>query len=163
MSRRLLTLLRLGILVLVGETFLAPMLTVGGVAPDFALIGLVILVLSEGTPTGVVGGFALGLIQDSGVPNLLGLQALLKTLGGFAVGRFRERLVPGMPLVEFSGLALLAFVHDAVRLTAQGLVLEAPFVRPLVLEVLPSALATAAVGVVAIRVAELAGMLRRND
>jgi len=162
-SRRLLNLLRLGILALVGETFLAPVLSVGGVAPDFALIGLVILVMAEGTLVGVLGGFVLGLIQDSGVPNLLGLQALLKTLAGFAVGRFRERLVPGMPLVEFGGLALLAFVHDTVRLAASAMALDAPFLRPLVLQVLPSALATAAVGVVAMRVAELAGMLRRSD
>lgn len=163
MSRLLRNLLRLGLLVLVGETFLAPALTVGGVAPDFALIGLVILVLAEGTMVGILGGFVLGLIQDSGVPNLLGLQALLKTLAGYAVGRMRERLVPGMPLVEAGGLALLAFVHDTVRLVVSGVALDAPFVRPLVLEVLPSALVTAVTGVVAIRVAELAGMLRRSD
>lgn len=163
MSRLLRNVLRLGLMVLVGETLVAPALSIAGIVPDFALIGLVILVWAEGPRVGIVAGFILGLMQDSGVPSLLGLQALLKTLAAFAAARLHERIVRGMPLVEAAGIALLAFVHDAVRLGVGGLVLDGPVVRPLLLDVLPSALATGAAGMLAIRVAELAGMLRRGD
>ncbi len=163
MSHLLLTIIRIALLVLLGETFVTPAVTFAGIGPDFTLIGLVILTLSAGTRVGIIGGFVLGLILDSGVANLLGLHALLKSLSGFAVGRFRERVVPGVPLVEILALALLALGHDSVRLVVSAVLIDSSVVRPFFLEVVPSALYTALLGVVSIRLAELAGILRRSN
>jgi rod shape-determining protein MreD len=163
MSRLLLTIIRIALLVLLGETFITPAVTFAGIGPDFTLIGLVILTLAAGTRVGIVGGFVLGLILDSGVANLLGLHALLKSLSGYAVGRFSERVVPGVTLVEVFALALLALVHDSIRLIVSAVLIDSAIVRPFFLEVVPSALYTATLGVVLIRLAELAGILRRSD
>ena len=77
MNRFVLTTLRLGLLALLGETLVAPLLAIGGVRPDFALISLAILAFAEGVFAATLGGFVLGLVMDAAVPNLLGLHALL--------------------------------------------------------------------------------------
>jgi len=163
MSRTLLTTIRLALLVLLGEVFIAPMLTFGGISPDFTLIGLVILTWAEGTIVGIMGGFVLGLVLDSGVANLLGLHALLKSVGAFAVGRFRKRMVPGVALVEAGVVSLLALTHDGIRLIVSAVMSDGPIIQPFLLEVLPSALMTAVFGVLLFRVAELVGILKRSN
>lgn len=163
MSRFLSTTLKLGLMALIGETLLRPLLTFGGISPDFALISLVILAFAEGAYAGTLYGFVLGLIMDSAVPNLLGLHALCKTLTGFGVGRFRERMVPGMVLVEGLVVTTAALGHGLLYLLVESWSLRTPFFEPFFLEVLPSALYTGLVAVPLIRLADMLGLLRRDD
>ena len=163
MRRFLSTTLILAAVALVGQTLLGSVLTFGGIGPDFPLISLVILAFAEGTFAAILGGFALGLVMDSSVPNLLGLHALCKTLTGFGLGRFRERMVPGMILVEFLTVAAAALAHDTLYLVVQAWSLRTAFVAPFFLEVLPSAVYTGLVAVPMIRLAETFGVIRRDD
>ncbi len=163
MSRFVITTFRLALLALLGETFIAPLLAMGDVRPDFALISLAILAMAEGPFAGTLGGFVLGLIMDSSVPNLLGLHALTKSLAGFGIGRFRDRLVPGLWLVEGVTVAVAALLHDGVYLAVESWSLRTAFFRPLFLEILPSALYTGLVAVPLLRIADLLGMMRRDD
>lgn len=151
------------ILAFVGETVLAPLITIGGVAPDFTIIALVILALAEGSFAGCLGGFVLGLVQDLATPNLLGLHALCKSVLGFAVGRLRGRLVYGMPVVEAMMIALVVFAHHTFYLLVQSRLNSDNFLQPLVTLVVPGALYSGLVGVPLLRLADLMGLLRRPD
>ncbi len=155
--------LSLAILALAGNVLVAPLLALGAIAPDFSLIALVILALSEGAFAGTLGGFALGLVADSAIPNLLGLNAFCKSLAGFLVGRARSRLVIGMPLVEGSLVALMALGHDVLYLIGQSWFAEGAFFRPLITVVVPSALYTGLVSVPLIRLADALRLLRREE
>jgi rod shape-determining protein MreD len=147
----------------VGEILVAPAITIGGVAPDFTVIAVVILALAEGSGAGCLGGFSLGLIQDLAHPNLLGLYALDKTILGYAVGRLRGRLVYGVPLIEGLVLFVAAAGHDTLYLLVQSRMGNEAFLVPMLTQALPGALYTALLGVPLVRLADMAGILRRED
>ncbi len=146
-----------------GETFIAPAIDIMGIAPDFAVIAVVILALAEGTTAGVLGGFFVGLIQDLSVPNLLGLHALCKTLLGGGVGRLHGRLVYGMPVVEGALVLLASLTHDTLFLLVQSRMESDTFLLPLFTQALPTAVYTALAGVPLLRLADILGILRRED
>ena len=157
-----LVLLCLGV-AFVGGTMVGPLIEVGGVAPDFTIIALVILALAAGPVPGSIGGFLLGLVQDLANPTLLGLQALCKTLLGFGLGRLRGRLVQGMPLVEATVIAIAVVVHDLVFLMIQSnLVGESNF-QSLFTRTLPTAVYSGLAGIPLLRLAEFLGLLRQED
>ena len=147
----------------VGGTMVGPLIAVGGVAPDFTIIALVILALAAGPGPGTVGGFLLGLVQDLSNPTLLGLQALCKTGLGFGLGRLRGRLVQGMPLVEATVVAISVVAHDLVFLLIQSnLSAEGSFLS-LFTRTLPAAVYSGLVGIPLLRLAEFLGVLRQED
>jgi rod shape-determining protein MreD len=146
-----------------GETIIAPAIDIMGIAPDFTVIAIVILALAEGSTAGVLGGFFVGLIQDLSVPNLLGLHALCKTLLGGSVGRLHGRLVYGMPVIEGALVFLASFAHDTLFLLVQSSMSSDAFLLPLLTQALPTAVYTALAGVPLIRLADLLGILRRED
>lgn len=147
----------------VGETMVAPLIDIKGIAPDFSIIALIILALSQGALPGTIGGFAIGLIQDLTHPTLLGLHALCKCGVGYGVGSLRGRLVHGVPLVEGTMVALAVLGHDFIYLLFQSRLIDESFLVPLVTRTLPVALYSGIVGVPMLRLAELAGLLRQED
>jgi rod shape-determining protein MreD len=146
-----------------GGTMVGPLIDIGGVAPDFTIIALVILALASGPIPGTVGGFLLGLVQDLSNPTLLGLQALCKTGLGYGLGRLRGRLVHGMPLVEATVIAISVLAHDLVFLMIQSnLSGESNFLSFFTLT-LPSAIYSGLVGIPLLRLAEFLGILSQED
>jgi len=95
---------------------LAPRITFGQVAPDFVIVVVMLVALYRGAVRGAIAGFLIGLLQDLGNPVLLGLNALTKTLLGFAIGRVGEKTFPDNPLFLFAVFAAGAFGHDALYL-----------------------------------------------
>jgi rod shape-determining protein MreD len=146
-----------------GEIVVAPVITIRGVAPDFAVIALIILALSAGAGPATVGGFVLGLIQDLSQPALLGLHALCKSAVGYWVGSLRGRLVHGVPVVEATMVALAVLVHDLVYLLFQSRLVDESFLTPLLTRVIPSAVYSGLVGVPVLRLAEWLGLLGQED
>jgi len=151
------------LIALIGELFFAPVLSLGPIAPDFTIIALVILALAEGSFAACLAGFCIGIIQDIPTPELLGLQALVKCLLGFQLGRVRDRLVYGMPLVEGSLVALAALAHDGIVLLARGAVVGGDVVGPFFLSALPSAVYSGLLGVLLIRLADRLGVISVED
>ena len=147
----------------VGDTMVAPLLAIGGIAPDFSLIALVILGLAAGPLPATAGGFLLGLIQDLGNPTLLGLQALCKSCLGFGIGRLRGRLVFGMPLVEGVLVALAVVAHDLVLLLVQSMMGDQAFLSRFLTRALPVALYSGLAGIPMLQLARLTGVLRQED
>lgn len=146
-----------------GETVIAPMIDIKGVAPDFSVIALVILALAAGATPATAGGFILGLVQDLANPTLLGLQAVCKSVLGFGVGSLRSRLVYGVPVVEGTLVALAVIAHDFVFLLVQSRMTDDAFLLPLVTQTVPVALYSGLVGIPMIRFAEFLGILRQED
>lgn len=148
---------------LVGETVVAPTISIGGIAPDFTVIALVILALAEGSYAGCVGGFTIGLVQDLANPELLGLLALCKTSLGYTVGRLRGHLLYGIPVVEGVVVVLAVLAHDTLYELVRTRMSSEAFLPAFVFKVLPVALYSGVVGIPVLRVAELMGILRRED
>ena len=146
-----------------GETVIAPLIRIKGIAPDFSVIALIILALSAGAGPATVGGFVVGLIQDLTHPSVLGLRALCKSLVGFGVGKLRGRLVHGVPVVEGTMIALAVLCHDFIYLLFQSRLIDESFLVPLVTRSIPVALYSGIIGVPILRLVELAGLLRVED
>ncbi|MDO9694890.1 MAG: rod shape-determining protein MreD [Candidatus Latescibacteria bacterium] len=163
MSHFLRTTLALGLLALLGDTVLAPLMTFGGIGPDFSLIAVAILALAEGAFAGTVGGFVLGLVIDTASPDRLGLSSLAKSLAGFAAGRARARFNFGIPAVEGTTVAILALAHDALHLLVLSWTGRSAFIEPLFTVALPSAVITGLVAIPLLRAADLLGLLNRDD
>jgi rod shape-determining protein MreD len=147
----------------VGGTMVGPLISIGGVGPDFPIIALVILALAAGPIPGTIGGFLLGLVQDLSNPSLLGVQALCKTVLGFGLGRLRGRLVYGMPLVEATVVALSVVAHDMVYLVIQSSFTTEGSLLSLFTRTLPGAVYSGLLGVPLLRLAEFLGILRQED
>ena len=148
---------------LVGDTLVAPAISIAGIAPDFTVIALVILALAEGSYAGCVGGFVIGLVQDLANPEFLGLLALCKTGLGFTVGRLRGHLLYGIPVVEGVVVALAVMVHDTLYELVRTQMSSEAFLPAFLFRVLPISLYSGLVGIPLLRVADLVGILRRED
>jgi rod shape-determining protein MreD len=151
------------LLAFVGEVLIAPLISIGKIAPDFPIIALVILALAEGVTAGTVGGFTMGLVQDLATPDLLGLRALCKTCLGFTLGRMRDHLVYGVPIVEGVVVALAVLAHDTLFLLVQSRLSAEAFLRPFLSEAIPVALYSGLVGIPLLRLADLVGVLNRPE
>jgi len=90
---------------------------VSSVTPDLLLIFTVFIAIYEGQFTGMIAGFLCGLLFDAVSTDVIGTNALAKTLAGFVAGYFyRENHG-----VQFVGsfnfllvIALCGFVHNLV-------------------------------------------------
>jgi len=151
------------LLAFLGENVIAPVIDIGGIAPDFTVIAIVLLAMAEGARAGSLGGLALGLVQDLSVPTMLGLHALCKTLLGAVVGRTRGRLVYGLVLVEALLLLVATLAHDTLFLLVQSRQQSEAFLAPWLADALPTAVYTAVVGLPLLRLADVLGILRRED
>ena len=151
------------LLAFLGEVVLAPLIAIKGISPDFSVIALVLLGLSQGAGPATVAGFAMGLVQDLSNPTLLGLHALCKTCLGFGIGSLRQRLVFGLPIVEGALVTLAALSHDFLFLLVQSRLTDETFLRPLLTQSLPVAIYTGLAGVVILRLADLFGFLRQEE
>ncbi len=154
----------IGILVaFIGETVVAPLVSIRGIAPDFSIIAVVLLGLALGAAPATVGGFLLGLVQDLSNPSFLGLHAVCKSLLGFSIGSIRSRFVFGVPVMEIMLIALSVFAHDFLFLLVQSQFSDDSFLLPLLTKTLPVALYSGLVGVLLQRFMEMVGILKWED
>jgi rod shape-determining protein MreD len=99
----------------VAHATLGPALRIADVAPDIPLIVVVMLALRRGPEFGCGAGFVAGLLQDAATGGLLGVQALTKSVIGFAIGALGGRLRVSQPLVQVPGLVVLSLVEGVAR------------------------------------------------
>src|SRR5512132_3294983 len=99
----------------IASAAVTPALRIGDVVPDLPLIIVVLLALRRGPEFGCVGGFVTGLLQDAASGGLMGVQALTKSVIGFAIGALGGRLTVTQPLVQVPGLVLLSIVEGLAR------------------------------------------------
>jgi rod shape-determining protein MreD len=141
---------------LVLQTTLSPRMAIGRIAPDFVVVCVVLFGLQRGRIAGSVFGFILGLVVDLGNPGYLGLNALTKTVVGYAAGRMGSATSPGS-VVLFVVFLVVAFAHDVIYYTMFLWPHVGGALASIVTIALPSALYTAVTGIAVERILALLG------
>ena len=100
------------IVCLILQTTLIPSIAIFGVQPDLLIIVLAFMCLKHGVMPGIYVGFFLGLGLDLYSPALLGQNALAKTIIGFFLGLFNEKVMRTDPIVKIIILLVSFFIHD---------------------------------------------------
>ena len=101
-----------GILVLLLQVALAPLISVGGIRPDLLVIFTMAVAARRGGYAGLAAGFGAGFAQDLVAINILGVQALVKSSLGYWVGRTLER---SQSTLGIGGWTLLIFIVSLVQ------------------------------------------------
>jgi rod shape-determining protein MreD len=107
-------------LVFVLQTTWLRHLEIGGLQPDLILLTVVMIALLAGHVEAALLGFAVGLCQDAYSPQDLGLNALAKTLVGFAVGIGRGGILAETVQVQVVVIVVAVFAHDIVYYLGSG-------------------------------------------
>jgi len=106
-----------GMLLSVVHLVLFKFIAVESITPDLILILVIWIALSEGQFVGLIAGFAFGLFYDVVSPNVLGTNALAKTVAGFAAGYFFKEGFAMQTIGSFRFLfivAVCAFIHNLI-------------------------------------------------
>jgi rod shape-determining protein MreD len=106
---------------LVLQQTLASWLSVGEIRPDLMLIALTAVALRRGPVVGLYAGLFLGLLQDVYAVSALGANVLAKSLVGYSLGFFEEKVMKVMAATRVLLLASALVVHDIVFNLAAGL------------------------------------------
>ncbi|HJP32210.1 MAG: rod shape-determining protein MreD [Candidatus Latescibacteria bacterium] len=101
-------------LVFILQTTWVRHLQIGGLQPDLILLVIVFIALLAGQIEAALLGFAIGLCQDTYSPQDLGLNALAKSLVGFAVGVGRGGILADSVQVQVAVLIAAVLLHDSI-------------------------------------------------
>ncbi|HDH99534.1 MAG: rod shape-determining protein MreD [Candidatus Latescibacterota bacterium] len=131
---------------LLQSTF-GPKLRIGWVVPDFVVLSVLCGALSRGEVWGTSLGFLGGFFLDIYSPDLFGLNAFSLSIVGFVGGRGRGRVGTEYLLVQAGACVAAVLLHDGIYIffLEKGNMLG--WLSRMVVEALPTALYTAAVGV----------------
>ena len=99
---------------LAAQASLMPVIAIGGITPDLVLASLFLLSLRHGMLAGVYAGFLVGVCQDIYSPVVLGQFALSKSVTGFIMGIFNDRIMRTDPLVKAALMLFLFVFHDTI-------------------------------------------------
>ncbi len=123
-------------------------LGIAGITPDLPLIATVLIAHGRGPSAGTVAGFLIGLGQDLANPTLLGLNALTKSVSGWALGNLRERFDAGTAPACAATLFVATLAHDLLYLAISTRLVLSDMLVTWATRTLPTAGYTAAVGTV---------------
>jgi rod shape-determining protein MreD len=122
------------------QATLAPYLAIGGVTPNFLLLVVVTLALTEGPTAGAASGFAAGLIFDLLGNGPVGPMALVLAVTGYLAGLLHEQMFAEGWLLPLTVLAIAALASEIAYGLLLGLLGEgAPFWQALLTTMLPAA------------------------
>lgn len=99
---------------LILQTTVIPSMAVFGVQPDLLIVILFFICLKHGVIPGVYIGFFIGLGQDLYSPSFLGQNALAKTVIGFFMGFFNEKVMRTDPILKIVILVVSFIIHDTL-------------------------------------------------
>jgi rod shape-determining protein MreD len=127
------------------QSFFSRVVSIKGMRLDLAIFILVYIGLSRGPAQGAVFGFLAGLLLDIFTPARLGLGALIKSLLGFTVGNFKDRLFLESPYSKGAIVFLSVLLNDLFYHLLSGGVTPFTF-QTILYYSLPSALYTSGAG-----------------
>ncbi|HTM00180.1 MAG TPA: rod shape-determining protein MreD [Candidatus Omnitrophota bacterium] len=127
---------------------------IAGIRPDLLVAFVVYLGWMRGPIAGTAGGFLVGLIQDLDAPGPLGLNALSKTIVGFAVAKAGFRVHRANVGVRFAFFLFAMLAHDVIYFAASSLGDFGLFAKQMLTIAVPSALYTALVVLVILALVE---------
>lgn len=102
--------------ILILQTTVVPLISIGGVVPDLILILLVYYSITEGQIYGTVLGFFYGLVFDLVTGTLLGSTMISKTVAGFVAGYFssENKIDTYLIFFNFGLITLLSALTDSL-------------------------------------------------
>ncbi len=102
------------------QFYVRPRLFDGRYAPDFMMIGLVLLALRSGPGVGALAGFLVGLASDALTPARFGAAALANTMVGYLAAQTRAFFFADNLLVNAGFLFGAVWLRDLIVLVASG-------------------------------------------
>lgn len=138
------------------QSTVAGKIAIGPIAPDFIVVCVILFGLQRGPIQGSLFGFLTGFLVDLGNPSYLGLNALTKSLVGYAGGRLGATASPGTLVLLFV-IFLAAFGHDVVYFLVYLWPRVDSALVSILANALPSAIYTALAGIVVERTLALLG------
>ena len=129
------------------QIVLAPHMALGRITPDFPLLIVAYFAMTRSPERSAAGGFVVGLLTDFFNPQLLGLNALTKTVIGWGLAKASKKSEPDNMIFMFALFGVAALAHDFLYLLFfTGLHPGRFFVMFFTVSI-PSALYTALIGV----------------
>ncbi|MDR0305616.1 MAG: rod shape-determining protein MreD [Chitinispirillales bacterium] len=107
------------LLCIVLQSTVIPHISIFSIKPDLLLLALFLMSTKAGVMAGVYVGFFLGLGQDLFSPEILGQNALAKTVVGFFAGLFNERVMRMDPVTQAALLIVVFLMNDALIMAVQ--------------------------------------------
>ncbi|MFH1783971.1 MAG: rod shape-determining protein MreD [bacterium] len=107
------------IITVIFQTTLASYLALFGVKPDMLLIIVVYLGFKRGPMFGQMGGFLSGFMEDMFTGNLIGINALSKTIIGNLTGHLKGQLAFENAVTQIVMIAVATACHVLVSFFAQ--------------------------------------------
>ena len=130
------------------QTSLAPRMALGEIEPDFPLLLVSYFAIHRGVFQGSIGGFIIGFIQDLFNPELLGLNALTKSIAGYVLGVAGKKVEADNLVFLLALLSSAAVIHDFVYLLFFTNLHLGKLFSVWITVSIPSALYTAVVGAI---------------
>lgn len=127
------------------QTTLLPLISVGGLVPDVVLIGIIILGIRHGAVQAIIAGCLVGFAQDAFVAHLFGLSSLANSCSGFVAGYFSREKVKYNLQVTLSVVLATALVHDVIFFLIYKLGSNLGFFRMLIRYALPTSIYTSVI------------------
>jgi rod shape-determining protein MreD len=128
------------------QALVSDRIMLGKIGPDFPLLFVCYFAVFKGALGGSIFGFVVGILQDLFNPSFLGLNALTKSLAGYAFGRVGAQIDRDNPLFLVGLFGVAALAHDFVYLLFFTGLHMGKFFLMWVTVSIPSALYTALVG-----------------
>ncbi len=101
---------------LILQTSLVSSISIFSIKPDLLIIVLFFMCIKHGVMPGIYVGFILGLGLDVFTPDHLGQNALAKTITGFFIGFFNEKIMRIDPFFKIIILLISFIIHDTIFL-----------------------------------------------
>lgn len=127
----------------------APYISIGGVSPNFFVIIVVVMAMTNGSSEGVALGFVTGLLLDLIGTGPLGPWALVLSITGYVVGLLGQNLFAEgwlLPVTVLSIASLFSELLSMIMVFVLGT--DAPFWGALMFQVLPTTVYTIFISIV---------------
>jgi rod shape-determining protein MreD len=156
--------LREGVNIIVGtlifvllQMLVAPRIAVGEVSPDFMLLLVAYFAMHRKPGHGAIAGFMVGFLQDLYNPELLGLNALTKSIVGYGIAFVASKVERSNLLLIVALIGAAAFVNDFIYLMFFTGPHLGKFFILLITVSIPSSVYTALMGIAVFKAAEALG------
>ena len=107
----------IGLLISVLQATTLSFMAIGGIAPDLLIILCIWIAIWEGQYVGIFFGFALGLVFDFVTQDVIGSNALSKTIAAFIAGFFFKENMQKITIGSYKFIIislLCAFIHNLI-------------------------------------------------
>lgn len=136
--------LLLGIVALFLQIFFIPIIKIGVCQPDLILLVVIFLGYRFGVIEGIIGGFILGLLQDSISASTLGVSSLANCIIGFIAGQTKQfKMTINAKVLIF---IILILVHGGIFYIFYQIKTETTYVYLIMTRVFPNTVYTFVIG-----------------